>query len=128
MLQPHTKTALVPPQEGTSLHGILTSFNEVLLPSVMPMFRSLRPIIEARPLTHARRQQPPPRRTSQPRAPAPVAVHNRPRAQPFLRRNALFSLPQAEPPDMMVIDICALAGLMLAQARPPNHARAALPA
>lgn len=54
-------------QEITSFRGILASFNEVLLPSVVPMFKSLRPTIEA------------------------------------------------NPPDIMVIDICALAGLMLAQ-------------
>lgn len=54
-------------QEAISFRGILASFNEVLLPSVVPMFKSLRPTIEA------------------------------------------------NPPDIMVVDICALAGLMLAQ-------------
>jgi MGT family glycosyltransferase len=56
-------------QEITPFKGILASFNEILLPSVVPMFKSLRPTIEA----------------------------NQTR------------------PDIMVIDICALAGLMLAQ-------------
>ena len=54
-------------QEPTAFRGILTSFNEVLLPSVVPMFKSLRPIIKQ------------------------------------------------HPPDIMVVDICALAGVMLAE-------------
>ena len=32
--------------ESTAFRGILTSFNEVLLPSVMPMFKSLKPSIK----------------------------------------------------------------------------------
>lgn len=54
-------------QESTAFRGILTSFNEVLLPSVMPMFKSLKP-----------------------------------------------SIKQSSP-DIMVIDIAALAGVMLAE-------------
>lgn len=54
-------------QESTAFRGILTSFNEVLLPSVMPMFKSLKPSIKQ------------------------------------------------SPPDIMVIDIAALAGVMLAE-------------
>jgi hypothetical protein len=54
-------------QESAAFRGILTSFNEVLLPSVMPMFKSLRPVVKQ------------------------------------------------QPPDIMVIDICALAGVMLAE-------------
>jgi len=54
--------------------GLLASFSDVLLPSVAPMFKALRPFV------------------------------------------------QSDPPDLMIVDVCALAGLMLAQHYNVPHA------